>query len=231
MLGFFRWTFSVSLLVLSAGAVSAQNYPNKPIRIVTATPGGSGDFVARLIAQGISSPLGQNIVVENRATIMSGELVSKAPPDGYTLLVIGGLFWIGPLLQKIPYDPVRDFSPIALLVNTPNILVVHESVAAKSVKELIDLAKARPGALNYASAGAGSSPHLAAELFKAMAGVNLVEIPYKGNAAGLNDLIGGQVQVMFPSAATVTPHVKSGRLRALAVTPRSRPSSLRECLQ
>ncbi|MBI3939178.1 MAG: tripartite tricarboxylate transporter substrate binding protein [Betaproteobacteria bacterium] len=214
------WIFSVGMMVLAAGVVSGQAYPNKPIRIVAPEAGGGGDFAARLIALGLSGSLGQQVIVENRggaSGIIAGRTVAKAPPDGYTLLFYGSIFWIGALLQDVPYDPVADFSPITLATSSPNILVVHPSLPVNSVKELIALAKARPGELNYAST-TGSTPHLAAELFKAMAGVNIVRIPYKGAGPALNDLIGGQVQLMFPVAAAVTPHVKSGRLRALAVT-------------
>ena len=146
-------------LVLNAGVVSGQDYPRKPIRMVSPGPGGGADFVARSIAQGISGPLGQQVVVDNRpAGVIPGQIVSKARPDGYTLMVNGNSFWIAPLMQdNIPYDPLKDFSPITSAVGTPNILVVHPSVAASSVKDLIALAKARPGALNYGSASAGGS--------------------------------------------------------------------------
>ncbi len=145
---------SVGMSVLSTGVVTGQDYPGKPIRVVSPGPGGGADFVARFVAQGISGPLGQQVVVENRpAGVIPGQVVSKALPDGYTLLVNGNSFWIAPLMRdNIPYDPVKDFSPIALAVGSPNILVVHSSVAANSVKELIALAKAKPGVLNYASA-------------------------------------------------------------------------------
>jgi tripartite-type tricarboxylate transporter receptor subunit TctC len=208
------------MTVLGAGAVSAQDYPSKAMRLVSPGPGGGADFVARFIAQGISAPLGQQIVVENRpAGVIPGQIVSKAPPDGYTLMVNGNSFWIAPLMRdNTPYDPVKDFSPITSAVGSPNILVVHPSVPAKSVKELITLAKARPGALNYASASAGGSVHLSAELFKYMAGVNIVRISYKTSGTSVTSLIGGEVHLMFANAPPVVPHVNSGRLRALAVT-------------
>ena len=221
---FVAWMFPFGLMVLGAGVVSGQDYPNKPIRIVTGASGGGGDFASRLIGQGLTDRLGQQVVVDNRGNI-AGEIVSKAPPDGYTLLVEGASFWIAPLLQKTPYDPVRDFAPITVAVSTPNILAVHPSVTANSVKELIALAKARPGALNYASGGTGGSAHLAGELLKAMAGVNIVHIPYRGTGPAVTALIGGQVQLMLANAAAVTPHVKSGRLRALAVAS-AQPSAL-----
>jgi tripartite-type tricarboxylate transporter receptor subunit TctC len=221
------WMVSVGMIGLSAGVVSGQDYPSKPIRMVSPGPGGGADFVTRFIAQGISGPLGQQVVVENRpAGVIPGQIVSKAQPDGYTLLVNGNSFWIAPLMRdNIPYDPVRDFSPIASAVGSPNILVVHASVAASSVKELIALAKSRPGVLNYASASAGGSVHLSAELFKYMAGVNIVRISYKTSGTSVNALVGGEVQLMFANAPSVMPHVKSGRLRALAVTT-LQPSAL-----
>lgn len=216
----------VSLTILGADTASCQNYPNKPIRIVTSGVGGGNDFTARLIAQGLTVSMGQQLVVENRGSgVIPGQVVSQAPPDGYTLLVAGGNFTIGPLLEKTPYDPVRDFFPISLVTSAPNILVVHPSLPVKSVKELIALAKARPRELNYASAGAGGTIHLAAELFKAMASVNIVRIPYKSSATQMADLIGGHVQLTFGNAANVNPHVKSGRLRALAVAS-AQPSAL-----
>ena len=205
-------------MVLSAGVVYAQNYPNTFIRIVTTQAGSGNDFTARVIAPAISGGLGQQVIVDNRGAI-AGEVVAKAQPDGYTLLCWGSPLWLAPFLrEKVAYDPVKDFAPISLLVTTPNILVVHPSLSVKSVKELIALAKARPGDLNYASPGAGGSVHLAAELFKSMAGVNIVQIGYRGTGQAFTSLISGEVQLMFPNAASVTPHVKSGRLRALAVT-------------
>jgi tripartite-type tricarboxylate transporter receptor subunit TctC len=153
------------------------------------------------------------------------ELVGKAPPDGYTMLLIGTNFWITPFLQKVPYDPITEFAPLSLLARSPIILVVHPSLPVKSVRELIDLAKARPGALSYSTGPTGSSSHLAPELFKFMTGVNMVRIPYKDGATEIADLLGGQVQLTFGTAASVTPHVKSGRLRALAVTS-PQPSAL-----
>jgi tripartite-type tricarboxylate transporter receptor subunit TctC len=199
-------------------AFPAQNYPAKPIRIVCAAAGGGADFVTRIIANAISGPLGQPVVVENRPSNLTGELVARANPDGYTLLEAGGTFMFAPLLSKMPYDPIKDFSAITMIAKAPNVIVVHPGVAAKSVRELIALAKARPGQLNYASGGNGSSLHLSGELFKALAGVDIARINYKGTGAAINDLVGGQVQMAFSSAATVAPHVKSGRLRALAVT-------------
>ncbi len=218
--------FLAGMTVLGAGVSYCQNYPNKSIRIITSGVGGGNDFVARLIAQGISSPLGQQVIVENRASgVIPGELVSQAQPDGYTLLVYGGTLWIGPLLQKTSYDALKSFSPITLAERAPNVLAVFPSSGVNSVKELIALAKAKPGALNYASTATGSSTHLTSELFKSMAGVDIVRVPYKSVASALTDLMGGQVQMMFTSPPTVAPHMKSGRLRVLAVTS-PEPSAL-----
>ena len=215
-------------LMLAAGAACgqfastgwAQAYPDKPIRIVTSTVGGAADFAARFAAQGLSSLLGQPVIVDNRGSgIIVGEIVAKAPADGYTVLVAGPTLWLAPFLYgRLSWDPVRDFAPVTLAVSSPNILVVHPALGANSVKDLIALAKTRPGALNYATGGSGSTPHLAAELFKSMADVDLARINYRGAGPAFNDLIAGQVQVMFAVGTGAMPHVKSGRLRALAVT-------------
>ena len=210
-------TFGV--IALHCTALSAQTYPSRPVRGVTSGVGGGNDFVARLIAQGLSPAFGQNVIVENRASgVQPGDVVSKAPPDGYTLMVGSGGLWLLPLMQPAPIDILRDFAPISLLARAPVILVVHPGVQANSVKELIALAKAKPGVLNYSTGATGSTSHLAPELFKYMAGVNMVRIPYKSGAQEIADLIGGQVQLAFGTAASVMPHVKSGKLRALAVT-------------
>ncbi len=218
--------------ILCAVAVSlgdgahGQAFPSKTVRIVTVAAGGSVDIGARLIAQGISGPLGQNVIIDNRVGgTISGEIVARAQPDGHTLLATSSIHWIGPLMSKTPYDPVRDFSAITLAMLSPNILAVNPGVAAGTVKELISLAKARPGELNYSSAGAGGSPHLAAELFNAMAGVHIVRIAYKGGGQAVNAVLANEVQMMFSPAISVIPHMKSGKLRALAVTT-ARPSVL-----
>ena len=220
---------STATLVFCAGTASGQNYPSKPIRMLTAEAGGGADFVARVIARELTANLGEQVIVDNRGGaggIIAGEIVARAAPDGYTLLFYGPAIWLLPFLRNhVPYDPVRDFSPITMAVTTPNILVVHPSLPVSSVGELIALAKARPGQINDAGANTGSSVHLAAELFKAMAGVKIVRVPFKGVGPALNALIAGQVQIMFPSAGAVAPHVKSGRLRALAVTS-AQPTAL-----
>ncbi len=216
-----RWMLPVCLLVLGAGTVIAQDYPNRPVRIVTGEPGGTNDFVARLLAQGLTKGLGQNVIIENRPSNLIGEVVAKAPADGYTLLVAGATFVTVPLLQKTPYDPVKDFAPITLATTAPTIMVVHPSLPVKSVKELIAFAKARPGELNYSS----SPGQQTGELFNTMAGIKIVRIPYKGGGPALNALMGGEVQLMFATAGAASPHIKSGRLRALAVTT-PQPSAL-----
>ena len=218
--------FVAVMMALAAGAVSAQNYPSKTIRIVTSGLGGSNDFLSRLVAQGVSGPLGQPVIVDNRAGIIALETVAKAPPDGYTLLVIGTNLWIEPLLRaSATWDPVRDFAPITLAERSPQILVVHPSLPVRSVKDLIALAKSRPGELNYGSTAVGNASHLAAELLNVMAGIKIAHIPYKGTAQAFNDLIGGQVQLVFGNPVASLPHAKSGRVRALAVTS-PKPSAL-----
>ena len=220
------WMLSIVTLTLGAGLAESQNFPSRPLRMLTGGAGGGNDVVARLIAQGLTASWGQQVIVDNRPSgVIPGEIVSKAQPDGYTMVVSGASFWISPLFQDAPYDPVRDFSPITLPVSTPNILAVNLALPVKSVKELIALAKAKPGELNYGAPGTGSSPHLGGELFKALAGVNIVRINYKSAGAAITDLIAGQVQMTFGNALSVSPHVKSGRIKGLAVTS-AQPSPL-----
>ena len=215
---------SIGMVMIGVAVASAQEYPAKPIRIVTSAAGGGSDFTARQVAQGISGPLGQPVIVDNRAGgIIAAEVVSKSPPDGYTLTMQGAL-WIVPLLSKAPYE-VSDFAPIVQTERIVNIVAVHPSVPVKSVKDLIALAKARPGELNYASVSIGGSTHLAVELFKSMAGANIVHVPYKGAAAAVPALMSGEVQLMIFDAGVLAPHVKSGKMRALAVTS-AQPSAL-----
>ena len=211
-------------LTLAAPA-SGQDYPVKPVRIVTSPAGGGNDFPARLIARGISGALGQQVIVDNRPAILAPEIVAKAAPDGYTLLVAGSVHWIGPLVEKVSYDPIRDFVPVSLIDRAPTILVVHPSLPVKSVRQLVALAKARPGQLNYSTGAPGSSNFLGAMLFSYMAGVNIVRIPYKGSGPAMTAVMSGETQVMFPSAGGAAPHVQSGRLRALAVGS-AQPSAL-----
>jgi tripartite-type tricarboxylate transporter receptor subunit TctC len=204
----------------------AQNYPSKSIRIVTNAAGGGNDFMARVIAQEISGPLGQAVIIDNRPTgVIQAEVVYKAPPDGYTLLVQGASLWIVTMLQKMPYDVWKDLSPVAQIARDVNIVAVHPSLPAKSIKELIALAKARPGLLNYGSGNPGSPSHLASELFKSMAGVNIVAVPYKSTPQAMTALMSGEVQLTIVDAGLTAPQVKAGRLRALAVTS-AEPSPL-----
>ena len=208
----------VAGIMLGASVVSGQDYPNKTIRIVTAQVGGSQDLSARMIAAGLTASMGQQVIVENRSGgTIGGEIVAKAPADGYTLIYTGSIFWTLPLMRKTPtYDVLKEFAPIALATREPLMLVAHPSLPVKTVKELIALAKARPGALNYGTGGVGSSNHLAAELFKAMAGVNIVGVQYRGVGGAIIGLVSGEVQIMI--ATTVGPHLQSGKLRAIAVT-------------
>ena len=225
-LRFIVGTLAVGIVTVGPGMAYSQDYPQKSIRIVTSAAGGGSDFVARLLAKGFTDSMGQQVVVENRpAGPMSGEIVSRAPPDGYTLLVGTSSVWTGAMFQKTSYDTVHDFSPIALMSRVPNILVVHPALPVNSVKDLIALAKARPGELNYASGATGGGSHLGVELFKYMAGVNIVRITYKGGFQQLTDLISGRVQLTIDSPPTLMPTVKSGKLKALAITS-AQPSPL-----
>jgi tripartite-type tricarboxylate transporter receptor subunit TctC len=218
----------VGLSIVGAGVAAAQSaatgsgqaYPTKSVRMVVSGVAGSSNITARLIAPGLSDSLGQQVLVDGReGGVIVSDMVAKAPADGYTLLLNGSAMWLLPFMRSnVPYDPVKDFAPITLAVSAPNNLVLHPTVAAKSVKEFIALVKAKPGELNCATGNAGTSNHLAAELFKAMTGANFVRIPYKGAAPAITDLLGGQVQLMFASASSVTSHIKSGKLRALAVS-------------
>ncbi len=216
-----RRMFPVSMLVLGAGVVCGQDYPNKPIRLVTNDAvGGSSDLVARIVSQGLAGRLGQQLIVDNRGggANISGEIVAKARSDGYTLLVSSGALWTGPLMGQAPYNAVRDFSPIVLTNRSVLLLTMHPSVPVNSVSELIAYCKAKPGELSYASSGNGAASHLAGELFKSMAGVDILRVPYKGAGLATVDLLSGRVQLSFFTATSVIPHIKSGRLTALAVT-------------
>jgi tripartite-type tricarboxylate transporter receptor subunit TctC len=213
--------------VLFAAFSFGQEFPVRPIRMVSAEPGGSSDVAARILAHGVTALLGQQVIVDNRgAASAPGELVARARPDGYTILVHGGAFWMQPLMRRnVPYDVSKDFLPVTQASYSPTLVVVHPSVPVTSIKELISLARARPGQLNYAMGSVGSQNHLASELFKSMAGVNMVGIGYRGNGPAVNAMIAGQTQVMFATASSVIPHIKSGRLRALAVAS-TRPTPL-----
>ena len=212
-------------------AAAAETYPSKPVRIIVAfPPGGFVDLTARLVAGPLGAALGQQMVVENRAGaggIVGTELVARAAPDGYTLTVgSAGTHAVNQsLYPKLPYNVLRDFQPVARLADAPSILAVHPSLPVHSVKELIALARSRPGQINYASAGAGTSTHLAAALFEHLARVRFVHVPYKGGGPAIIAVVAGEVPVTFGTAASVSPHTRSGRLRGLAVTG-SRRSAL-----
>ena len=229
-------SFALRVLLLFAFALTpavADDYPSKPIRIVVPyPPGGFNDTLARTLAQKLTVKWGQPVIVDNRpgsgSTIGTG-IVAKSPPDGYTLLVVSFAFAVNPALYgSLPYDSAKDFSAIVLAANTPNLLVVNPALPAASVPGLIALAKSKPGKLNYASAGNGSSNHLSMELFRSLTGVEMVHVPYKGSAPAVIDLIGGQVDLMFDNVPNVLQQVKAGRLRALAVSSKDRSPFLHD---
>lgn len=210
----------------------AQPYPSKPIRlIVPFPPGGTTDVVARLVAAKISAAWGEQVVTDNRpgaGGTIGTEIAAKSPADGYTILM-GSITThaVNPALyKKLNFDPIKDFTPVVLAVSSPQLLVVHPSVPAKNAREFIALAKSKPGQLNYASAGAGTSPHLTFELFKSAAGIDVVHIPYKGTGPAITELVGGQVQAMITGVVALMPHVKSQKLRALAVTSAKRVEAI-----
>jgi tripartite-type tricarboxylate transporter receptor subunit TctC len=220
-----------AILLCAAGTPAAQTYPAGPVRIVVPFPAGGGvDSMGRLFGQKLAEALGKPVVIDNRAGangMIGSEIVAKSAKDGYTLLVNGANFVTTPSLYKnVTYDPIRDFAPVSLLAHAPNVLVVHPSLPAKSVKELIALAKTRPGQVNYASSASGSTPHLAAELFKTLTGINLVHVPYRGTGPAITAIISGEVSVMFMPALAAIPYVENGRLRALGVTTTERLPAL-----
>ena len=228
------WTRRVPLAfagLVVALPVHAQNYPVRPVRmIVPFSPGGATDVPARILAQRLSEAFGHQIVIDNRpgaGGVLGADAVAKAPPDGYTLLLTATTHVISAsLYKKLPYDAIRDFAPVMLIGSGPNVLTVHPSLPAKNVRELIALAKARPGKIDYASSGNGSSQHLFGALFMSLADIRMMHIPYKGSAPATTDLIAGQVSVGFPGIALVLPHTKAGRLRALAVTSEERSKAM-----
>ena len=218
LLRFIAVMSSFVMLVLGTSAAFGQAFPSKPLRILTGSPGGGSDFIARLIAQGISGPLGQQVIVVNYGQSRHAEIVAQSQPDGYTMSINGNSAWTSFLFRKMNYDVARDFAPVSLLARDVNVVAVHPSVAATSIKELIALAKARPGALNFASSTIGSPQHLGTEIFKSMAGIDIVGIFYKGVAPGLTALAGGEVQMIIADPGLVTPLAKAGKLKVLAVT-------------
>jgi tripartite-type tricarboxylate transporter receptor subunit TctC len=227
-----RLFLSILAALALPGLAFAQAYPAKPVRVLVGfAPGGGTDVVARVISQKLSEWWGQGVVVENRAGAtgtIAAEIVAKSPADGYTL-ILGHVnsHAIAPnILSRLPYDPVRDFAPIAYVGYVPNVLVVHPSVPARSMKELIELAKAKPGVLNYASSGNGSTQHLAGEMFKLMAKIELMHVPYKGSGQAIGDLLAGVVSMNFDTMPPVIDHIKGGRLRALAISTPQRIAQL-----
>ncbi len=223
---------AIALFGLAGLEATAQDYPARPIRLVVPfPPGGGNDTIARLMGQKLAPALGQQVLVDNRpgaGGTIGAEIAAKSPPDGYTLFLAGvASHGINPNLRRqLPYDPVRDFSGVSLIASAPLLVVVHPSLPATSVKQLVALAKAKPGAINYASNGTGGSSHLAAELFMMMTGTTMVHIPYKGLSLALTDLLSGQVQLMFSSAVAMLPQVKAGKLRAIAMTGAKRSQAI-----
>ena len=218
------------LLALAAPALAQSDYPNRPVRlIIPFPPGGSNDVVGRMIGTSLSEKLGKQVVIDNRAGaggVVGTEIASKTPPDGYTLLVISLAHAVNPWLYKLPYDPIKDFVPIGIMGSGPNVVVVHPSLPVNSIKDLIALAKKQPGELQYASAGIGSFQHLGGELFKLEAGVDILHVPFKGGGPAMIDVVGGHTKVMFSSLVQTTPHIKTGKLRALAVGSKQRSKVL-----
>ena len=225
-----RYIFAgAAALLIAAGSAqaAAPQYPSKPVRLIVPFPAGGGvDIVARLLTPHLSERWGQQVIVDNRpgaGATLGADLAAKAAPDGYNLLLANTAHAINAtLFKKLPYDAVKDFRPISLVATQPSVLVVHPAVPVKSVKELIALAKAKPGQLNYASSGNGTPPHLSAKMFESMAGIEMTHVPYKGAAPALTDLLGGQVQLMFATIVSSAQHVQSGRVRVLAVTSAKR---------
>jgi tripartite-type tricarboxylate transporter receptor subunit TctC len=212
-------SMAVGLLVALTAAASAQDYPTKPLRlIVPFPPGGSNDVVGRIIATGLGERLGKQVVVDNRGGaggVLGTEIAADAPPDGYTLLVISLAHAFNPGLYKLKYDPIKSFVPVAMLGSGVNVLCVHPSVPASTLQELIALAKQKPGQLNYASAGSGSFQHMGSELFKLMAGIDIVHVPFRGGGPAMIDVVGGHSQIILSSLIQTMPHIRSGKLRPL----------------
>jgi tripartite-type tricarboxylate transporter receptor subunit TctC len=219
--------------MMAIACVHAQNYPSRPIRLVVPqSAGGSTDLVARPLAQRVADAFKTSIVVDNRpgaGSIIGTDIAAKAAPDGYTLLAVAASFSMNPsLYKKLPFDPLNDFAPISLLSSLPNILVVHPSQPMKSVKDLVAYAKAQPGKLNYSSSGVATGTHMSMELFRHLTGISMQHIPYKGGAPSVTALLGNEVQLCFATISTALPHVKSGRLRALAVSTARRAAAAPE---
>src|SRR6184192_1833545 len=235
MRAFFACGAALLLALLASQAAQAQAWPNRPVRFLVPFAAGAGinDIMARLVGQHLGAGLGQPVVIENRAGaggIAGTDAAAKAAPDGYTFLMTNvSLVTSAFLYAGLPYDPQKDFVPVTLVATSPLMLVVHPAVAAKSVQELIALAKANPGRLNFGSGGVGSTPHLSVELFKSAAGIDAVHVPYKGGAPPLNDLVGGQLSFMIENVPGTMPFVRAGKLRALAITSAQRSLLGRRC--
>ena len=215
---------ALAALLLAAGPGGAQEFPTRPVRIVASQAGGGGDFISRLLAQGLTSAFGQQVVVDNRGGgVVAGDVVAKSAPDGHTMLIYGNTLWLLPLMRKhMPYDPYRDFLPVTLAARAVNVLVVHPSLPVKSVKDLIALARARPGELNFSTAAPGTINHLSGELLKSIMKLDMVRISYRGSPSALNAVLSGEAHMMFSAAAPARPHIASGRVRPLAVTTATR---------
>jgi tripartite-type tricarboxylate transporter receptor subunit TctC len=223
----------VAVVLACSTACWSQQYPARVVRLVVpSSPGGGSDIIGRILAQKLGEALGQQVVIDNRpgaSGVIGMDIVAKAPPDGYTLVLTQASLAINPsMFKKLPYDTMRDFAPISILMVAPFVLTVHPSVPAKTVKELIALAKAKPGRLVIGSAGLGTSPHLAGELFKMMAGVDMPQVLFKGSGPGLISLLSGEISVLFPSTIGVIAYTKAGKLRALGVTSPGRVQAMPE---
>jgi tripartite-type tricarboxylate transporter receptor subunit TctC len=232
-MSFGKWTAAAAVLCAAAGAAHAQDkYPVKPVRVIVGfAPGGAADIPARLVAQRLSETLAQSVIVENRPGadgILAADVVAKAAPDGYTIAYVTAGHAMNSILhaKTLPYHPVNDFTPISLVASGPLTLVVNRSMPVKNLKELIALARAQPGKLNYASAGSGGTMHLAGELLRQMASVEIVHVPYKGGGPALTDVLAGQIELTFVGAPASMPYIRSGRLKVLAVSTAKRSAAL-----
>jgi len=222
----YRFITTALLACAAAGIVHAQNYPVRPIRIVTATPGGGNDYLARIVAPPLGAALGQQVIVDNRPSRLVGGLVARATPDGYTLVVGGGTMQSVPLMETVDYDLLADFAPISQLERSPNVLVVHPSLKVSTVAELVALARAKPGALLYATGGSGGSLHLGGEMFMLATNVKISRVPYKSTGPALLGLLTNEVHMVFATTGGAMAHVRDGRLKALGVTTAKRSSTL-----
>ena len=218
MLSYRAIAYSVLLASASVSLAHAQDYPTRPVRIVTASPGGGNDYLARIIAPALSAALGQQVIVDNRVSRLVGGIVARATPDGYTLVVGGGTMQFVPLMEKVDYDLLADFAPISQLERSPNVLVVHPSLKVNTVRELIALARSKPGALLYGTGGAGGSLHLGGEMFMVATSVKISRVPYKSTGPALLGLLTNEVQMVFATAGGVMSHIRDGRLKPLGVT-------------